>query len=82
MSKMLRIDESLLKKLDDLSKDYGKSKKYILEKSLEIFEREQFLKKTNEEYELLIKNEQFIKEMNEDLEAWDSTLNDGLEDYD
>lgn len=80
MSKMMRISEKTAKNLMQLAKDTRKSKQIILEKAIELYARDQFLKKANEAYAKLKKNKRAWKEDRKELEAWDITLSDGLSD--
>lgn len=79
MSKMMRISDQTAQNLAQLSKVIGKSKQIILQKAVEAYVREQFLKKTNEEYSKLKKDKKEWKKLQEELEEWDVTLSDGLE---
>lgn len=45
MSKVVRINDKTEEMLDELSKTTGKSKRYILEKAIDGFCRDYFLKK-------------------------------------
>lgn len=76
----MRISEQTAKNLNELAKATGKSKQLILNKALEVYAREQFLKKANEEYAKFKKNKKAWKEEQKELEEWDITLSDGLLD--
>ncbi len=80
MSKMMRITDITAKTLEKLVKMIGKSKTAILEKAVEEFMREQFLKKTNEEYAKIKANPQLWTIELQEREEWDATLADGLEE--
>lgn len=57
MSKMIRISTVTDQHLNALAKALGKSKQSIVGKAIDAFIREQFFKKTNEEYAVLTKDE-------------------------
>lgn len=80
MSKMMRISEQTSKNLAQLAKVTGKSKQAILEKVLEVFTREQFLKVANEAYAKQKKDKKSWQQEQEELHEWDITLYDGLSD--
>lgn len=80
MAKMVRISEVADKNLTELAKSLGKSKQLIIQKALEFYAREQFIKKANEEYAKFKKNKRAWKEEQKELEEWDITLSDGLTD--
>lgn len=80
MSKIIRISDSSAKNLDELSKMTHKPKQKIIEKALEVYAREQFLKKSAEAYRLLKENPKLYQEFKEELQEWDVTLSDGLDD--
>lgn len=75
---MIRISPETSKNLDELAKTTGKSKQFLVEKAVQAYIRDQFLKKTNEEYAKLKQDKknhgEFLKEINE----WDITLQDGF----
>ncbi len=81
MSKTIRISTAIDQHLNVLAKTLGKSKQSIVEKAIEAFIREQFFKKTNEEYIALKKDRKKWKEYLQEQEEWDTTLEDGLEIY-
>jgi len=80
MSKMMRISDNTDKNLDELKNILGTSKQTILEKAVDLYIREQFLKKTNEEYAQLQKDPKAWAEELEERALWDVTLADGLDD--
>ncbi len=80
MSKMTRITDRTDTNLEELKEMLGKSKQAILEKAVDLYVREQFLKKTNEEYEQLQKDPEAWKQELEERALWDVTLADGLDD--
>ncbi len=80
MSKMIRITDSTSKTLEKLVKMIGKSKQILLERAVEEFMREQFLKKTNKEYAEIKANPQLWAKELQEREEWDICLKDGLDD--
>lgn len=80
MSKMLRINEKIAEQLKELTKSTSLSRQKIVERALEKFSREQFLKQANREYEALKKDPKAYKEYLDEMAEWDTTLLDGLED--
>lgn len=73
----MRISQITAINLEKLSKELKKSKKSILEKAVQNYIREQFLKKTNEEYKKLIsENPELYQEEQKEMSEWDITLND------
>ena len=80
MSKMMRISENTAKNLDELAKSIGKSKQVILEKAIQAYAREQFLKKTNEEYSQLKQDTKAYAHYEKESKDWDVALQDGLVD--
>ncbi len=81
MSKMVRLSHNAAENLENISNLTGKSKQSIIEKALNKLYREEFLKKTNEEFEILMADPQLWEEELKERELWDATLNDGLEPY-
>ncbi len=79
MSKMLRINETIAKALDVLKKTTGFSRQRIVEQALERYAREQFLKKTNQEFGDLKKNSKDIQDYRTEISEWDTLLVDGLD---
>lgn len=80
MSKMVRISESSYEKLKKLEKAIGISKQSILEQALEKVAREQIFKQVSKSYEAIYAGPEAKKEFEEELAAWDTTLEDGLDD--
>jgi hypothetical protein len=81
MAKMTRINEITAKNLDELAKTMGKSKQFIMEQALKAYAREQFLKKTNEEYAQLKQDSKAYTDYIRENKDWDITLQDGLDIY-
>lgn len=78
---MIRISTVTDQHLNTLAKALGKSKQSIVEKAIDAFIREQFFKKTNEEYAALKKDKKQWKEHTQEQEEWDVALDDGLDVY-
>jgi len=80
MSKLMRINDSTVEKIEELSKITGQTKQKIMDRAITIYSYEQMLKKANEQYAILKSDPQAWKEMQHEREAWDTTLMDGLKD--
>ncbi|MFA6262825.1 MAG: hypothetical protein WCW33_04525 [Candidatus Babeliales bacterium] len=80
MSKLIRIGDETIVKLEALSKLTGLSKQKLLDKAIVAFSYEQILKKANEQYAALRKDPRAWKEMQAEREDWDVTLADGIKD--
>lgn len=80
MSKMMRVNEELLNRLDAIAKSIKKSKQETLAAALELFSQELFIKKANLEYAQLFKDPQAKKELTEEFALWDTTVMDGLDE--
>jgi len=79
MSKMMRISEITAKNLDELVELTGDTKQYLIEEAIELYKREQFLKKTNDEYTQLKRNPKAWQQLKQETEEWDVLLNEGLD---
>ncbi len=77
---MIRISLATDHYLDEIAKISGMHKQAIVERAVEAFLRDQFIKKANEEFASMQADptlwEQELKERN----AWNTTSSDGLED--
>lgn len=82
MSKLLRIGDATVDKLESLSKLTGQSKQKILDRAITVYAYEQTLKKANEQYAALKKDSKAWKEMQAEHRAWNVVLEDGLKDDD
>ena len=80
MSKLMRISDLTVERLESLSKLTGQSKQKLMDRAVTIYTYELMLKRSNEQYAALKKDPKAWKEMQEEQEAWDVTLMDGLED--
>ena len=80
MSKLIRINDSTVERLESLSKLTGESKQKLMDNAVTAYAYEQILKKSNEQYAALKKDPKAWKEMAEERKTWDITLVDGLED--
>ncbi len=80
MSKTVRISEETNENLDQLSKSIGKSKQDIVERAVELFVRQLFLKKAHKAYAALKNDKKAWEEELEERGEWDITLNEGLKD--
>ncbi len=79
MSKMMRISELTAKNLDELVEMTGDTKQHLIEEAIELYKREQFLKKTNDEYIQLKRDPKAWQELSEEAQEWDVLLNEGLD---
>lgn len=80
MSKMIRVNEELSSKIDDISKVLKVSKHQVVQDAVDLLNRELFLKKTNSQYKYFLKNKKHFDDLQEEIAEWDATLLDGLED--
>jgi hypothetical protein len=80
MSKLIRVSDESYSKLKSIVKTTGASQQDIIDAALKNWERDLILKQANEAYMMLRKNDKEWAEEQEELQAWDATLNDGLED--
>ncbi len=79
MREAVAITENIDSNLEELVDITGMGKQMILEKAVEAFLREKFLRKTNEEFAAIkLDVELWALEVSERKE-WDSSLSDGLE---
>lgn len=81
MSKMTRISESTARIVDEIAKESSHSKQSVIEKAVELFYREFFLKRANQEYLKLKKDRAAWNESERELDEFDTTLLDGLDIY-
>lgn len=75
-----RISEPTLQILRRLAEESGESMQAILEKAVESYRREQFLKETNRAFAALQADAERWKTEEAEREAWDITLADALEE--
>jgi hypothetical protein len=75
----VRINRACHAKLQELSEQTQEPMVTILEKAVERYRREQFLKRANAEFARLKKDRRAWKQELQERAAWDSTLSDGLE---
>ncbi|MBI4395638.1 MAG: toxin-antitoxin system protein [Elusimicrobia bacterium] len=80
MSSTVRISLSSQKLLKELSSRLNEPMQAVLDKALESFRREQFLKETNAAYGSLRQSPRAWKEEQAERKAWDVSLSDGIED--
>ncbi len=80
MSKLMRISDSTVEKLESLSKLTGQSKQKLMDQAVILYTYEQTLRMANQQYAALKKDPKAWKEMQEEREEWDITLKDGLDD--
>lgn len=75
----VRINRACHAKLQELSERTREPMVTILEKAVEKYRREQFLKRANAEFDRLKKDRRAWKQELQERAAWDSTVSDGLE---
>lgn len=80
MTKMMRITQVTADNLTQLAEMSGMSKQSILERAVDAFLRDQFLKKANEDYARIKADPELWALELKEREEWDATLMDGLED--
>jgi len=79
-SSTIRINDKTFKALNEIVKSTGRSKQEILDKAVEDYRRNQFIKEANEAYSVLKKDTQKWQEETDERYEWDATLEDGLEE--
>ena len=75
----VRINPASHAKLREIAKQTHEPMTTVLEKAIEEYRRQQFLRKVNAEFALLRKNKTAWKQELKERAAWDATLSDGLE---
>ena len=75
----VRISPRAHQLLRQLAKDAGQSMQSILDKSIETYRREEFLRAANRDYAALRRNPKGWKEELRERELWERTLADGLD---
>ena len=75
----VRISNSSRNILRKLAAQEGQSMQSVLEKAIETYRRQRFLKEVNKAYSVLRQNHEAWAEMEKELAELDSTLGDGLE---
>lgn len=80
MSSTIRIDEVSLMMLKDIQKLTGESKKTILQKALDAYQRTKIIEGINSHYDAIRANPKLWKEELEERALWEATEVDTLED--
>jgi len=75
----VRISNSSRNILRKLAAQEGQSMQSVLEKAIETYRRQRFLKEVNKAYSVLRQNQEAWTAMEKGLTELDSTLGDGLE---
>jgi hypothetical protein len=75
----VRISDTSRNTLRKLAAQEGESMQSVLEKAIEAYRRQRFLKEVNKAYSVLSQNNEAWTEMEKELAEWDATLGDGLE---
>lgn len=73
------IGSTSYKTLQEMAARSGESIQEILDKAIEQYRRQKFLEEANNAYAALRNNSEAWANEIEEREAWDVTLNDGLE---
>ena len=82
MSKLMRVSDTTMATVSELSDLTGESKQDIIELAVIKYKREQFFNRANAAYEALRKDPEKWQKMIAEREEWDITLNDGLDNHD
>ena len=80
MSKLMRISDISIQRINSLSDLTGESKQKIIDRALMFYEHEQLLKKANEQYAAIKKDPKALREMQAEMDEWDVTLGDEVDD--
>ena len=75
----VRISPRAHRLLQKLAKEADQSMQAILDKAIESYRREEFLRAANREYAALRRNAKGWNESLRERELWDQTLGDGLD---
>ena len=75
----VRISTRAHQLLRKLAKNAGESMQSILDKSIETYRHEEFLRAANRDYAALRRNPKGWKEERRERELWEQTLADGLD---
>jgi hypothetical protein len=76
----VRVSLETRETLRRLAQEEGLALHEVLSRAVERYDREQFIKRTNEEYARLRADPVAWKELEDERALWDATLLDGLED--
>lgn len=76
----IRISPHAKATLRDLAKREGKPMQTVLDEAIEYYQREKFMDEVNAAYAKLKDDPQAWGEEQEERQAWEATLNDGLEE--
>lgn len=77
MAKMMRITDQTSVLLNQLAKKTKKTKQLLIERAIQAYAQELFLRATNKEYERATRSVKVSLE--KELDVWDITLEDGLD---
>lgn len=76
----IRISPHAKATLRELAKREGKPMQTVLDEAIEYYQREKFMDEVNAAYAKLKDDPQAWGEEQEERQAWEATLNDGLEE--
>jgi predicted transcriptional regulator len=80
MSATVRISQTALQALRQIAAQAGEPMQAILDKAIEAYRRQLFLKKANEAYAALREEPEAWQEEIAEREAWDVILSDGIKE--
>jgi len=80
MSATVRISQTALQALRQIAAQAGEPMQAILDKAIEAYRRQLFLKKANEAYAALREEPEAWQEEIAEREAWDVVLSDGIKE--
>lgn len=80
MSKLMRISDASVERLNDLSNLTGEPKQKIIDHAILLYQHEQLLKKANQQYVALKKDPIAWQEIQQENDDWDAVLSDGIKD--
>ena len=78
-SATVRISDTSRNILRELAAREGKSMQAVLEKAIEAYRRQRFLKEVNTAYSVLRQDHKVWAAVEKERAEWDATLGDGLE---
>lgn len=81
-STTVRITPRARETLKRLAKEMGEPMRKVLERAIEAYRREAFIKACNDSYATLQKDPKAWADYVKEREAWDATLSDGLAEDD
>lgn len=80
MSKIVRVNQKTMVALSKMSEQSGLSRQKVLDKAVDAYFVEMFMKEAKRAYQVLQSDPIAWAEEQKELALWDITLSDGLED--